>query len=340
MKNKLKILSLFLAATIFASACGTEATALQTMSAERTEQFREAIRNVAESIAEEKTVSPEQEKRTDANEQAEVTQSYIGSPYCVLDGNKPDFPDADKTTEAFESYSDLDSLGRCGVAYANICKELMPTEKRGEIGMIKPTGWHTVRYDDIIQDKYLYNRCHLIGFQLAGENANEKNLVTGTRYMNVDGMLPFENMVADYVQETNHHVLYRVTPVFEGNDLVCRGVEMEAYSVEDHGEDVSFHVFVYNVQPGIEIDYATGDSHVAGGESGQTASEQEESQAGEDDVSNHETSTYVVNTNTGKFHRPDCDAVEKIARHNRKDLETDRETLIAQGYTACGICKP
>lgn len=216
----------------------------------------------------------------------------------------------------------------------------MPTEKRGEIGMIKPTGWHTVRYDDIIQDKCLYNRCHLIGFQLAGENANEKNLVTGTRYMNVDGMLPFENIVADYVQETNHHVLYRVTPVFEGDDLVCRGVEMEAYSVEDHGEDVSFHVFVYNVQPGIEIDYATGDSHVAGGESGQTASGQEESQAGEDDASNHETSSYVVNTNTGKFHRPDCDAVEKIARQNRKDLETDRETLIAQGYTACGICKP
>ncbi len=158
--------------------------------------------------------------------------------------------------------------------------------------------------------------------------------------MNVDGMLPFENMVADYVQETGHHVLYRVTPVFEGNDLVCRGVEMEAYSVEDHGEGISFHVFVYNVQPGIEIDYATGDSHVAGGESGQTVSGQEESQTGEDDSSNHETSSYVVNTNTGKFHRPDCDAVPKIAKQNRKDLESGRETLIAQGYTACGICKP
>ena len=155
MKNKLKILSLFLAATIFASACGTEATALPTMSAERTEQFQEAIRSVAESMAGEETTGPMQERRTETAEQAEAVQSYIGSPYCVLDGNKPDFPDDDKTTEAFEYYSDLDSLGRCGVAYANICKELMPTEKRGEIGMIKPTGWHTVRYDDIIQDKYL-----------------------------------------------------------------------------------------------------------------------------------------------------------------------------------------
>ena len=157
----------------------------------------------------------------------------------------------------FEHYSDLDTLGRCGAAYANICKELMPTEKRGEIGMIKPTGWHTVRYDDIISDKYLYNRCHLIGFQLAGENANEKNLVTGTRYMNVDGMLLFENMIADYVKETDNHVLYRVTPIFVGDDLVCRGVEMEAYSVEDNGEVTSFHVFEYNILPGIEIDYAT-----------------------------------------------------------------------------------
>lgn len=340
MKNKLKILSIFLAAAIFMSACQSGTVIAPTMSAERTEQFQEAIRSVAESMAGEETTGPMQERQTETAEQTEAVQSYLGSPYCVLDGNKPDFPDADKTTEAFEYYSDLDSLGRCGVAYANICKELMPTEKRGEIGMIKPTGWRTVRYDDIIQDKYLYNRCHLIGFQLAGENANEKNLVTGTRYMNVDGMLPFENMVADYVQETDHHVLYRVTPVFEGNDLVCRGVEMEAYSVEDHGEGVSFHVFVYNVQPGIEIDYATGDSHVAGSESGQTTSWQEESQTGEDDSSNHETSSYVVNTNTGKFHHPDCDAVEKIARQNRKDMKTDRETLIAQGYTACGICKP
>lgn len=174
MKNKLKILSIFLAAAIFMSACQSGTVIAPTMSAERTEQFQEAIRSVAESMAGEETTGPMQERRTETAEQTEAVQSYLGSPYCVLDGNKPDFPDADKTTEAFEYYSDLDSLGRCGVAYANICKELMPTEKRGEIGMIKPTGWRTVRYDDIIQDKYLYNRCHLIGFQLAGKTPTKR----------------------------------------------------------------------------------------------------------------------------------------------------------------------
>ena len=172
-------------------------------------------------------------------------------PYCVVNNNQPYF------TDVFENYSELDSLGRCGAAYANICQELMPTEKRGNIGMVKPTGWHTVKYD-CVDGKYLYNRCHLIGFQLAGENANEKNLVTGTRYLNVDGMLPFENMVADYVKETNHHVLYRVTPIFEGDNLLASGVLMEAASVED--DEIRFNVYVYNVQPGVNIDYATGDS--------------------------------------------------------------------------------
>ena len=229
-------------------------------------------------------------------------------------------------------YSDLDTLGRCGAAYANICKELMPTEKRGEIGMIKPTGWHTVRYDDIISDKYLYNRCHLIGFQLAGENANEKNLATGTRYMNVDGMLPFENMIADYVKETDNHVLYRVTPIFVGDDLVCRGVEMEAYSVEDNGEGTSFHVFVYNIQPGIEIDYATGDSWVANSMADIVDDTEEHAQ--------YATTLYVINAKTRKFHFPDCDSVGKISKQNKKERETDRAELIAEGYTPCGSCKP
>lgn len=185
---------------------------------------------------------------------------FSETPYVVLNQNIPNFEESDYTLDAFEQYSDLDELGRCGVAYANICKELMPTEKRGEIGNVKPTGWHTVRYDDLIEGKYLYNRCHLIGFQLAGENANEKNLITGTRYMNVTGMLPFENEVADYVEETNGHVLYRVTPVFKEDNLVASGVEMEAYSVEDKGNGLCFHVYVYNAQPGIKIDYATGES--------------------------------------------------------------------------------
>ena len=188
---------------------------------------------------------------------------YSGSPYVEINGNVPEFTEEELSSDTFEGYSELDSLGRCGVAFANLSLELMPTEDRESIGMIKPSGWHTVRYDDVVEGKYLYNRCHLIGFQLAGENANELNLITGTRYMNVDGMLPFENEVADYIESTGNHVLYRVSPIFEGDELVARGVQMEAYSIEDNGEGIQFNVYVYNVQPGIEIDYATGESQLA-----------------------------------------------------------------------------
>ncbi len=187
---------------------------------------------------------------------------FSGEPYVVINNNQPDFTNEEKTTESYENYSDLDSLGRCGVAEANIGQDLMPTEKRGAIGQVKPTGWHTVKYDQV-EGKYLYNRCHLIGYQLTAENANEKNLITGTRYLNVDGMLPFENLVADYVKETENHVLYRVTPVFEGDNLVASGVLMEAESVEDAGDGVEYCVYVYNIQPGVEIDYATGESHAS-----------------------------------------------------------------------------
>ena len=189
----------------------------------------------------------------------EVIPEYSGNPYVELNGNVPYFTDEELSTTAFELYSELDSLGRCGACYANICKEIMPTEERGSIGMVKPTGWHTVKYD-CITDRYLYNRCHLIGYQLAGENANEKNLITGTRYLNVDGMLPFENEVADYVYETDNHVLYRVTPVFSDDNLVASGVIIEAKSVEDKGAGVQFNVYCYNVQPGISIDYIDGQS--------------------------------------------------------------------------------
>ena len=185
--------------------------------------------------------------------------AYSGSPYVEINGNEPEFSKSDFTTDSFETYSELDSFGRCGTAYANVGQDLMSTEPRSSIGEVKPTGWHTEKYDNV-DGKYLYNRCHLIGYQLTAENANKKNLITGTRYLNVDGMLPFENMVADYIHETGNHVLYRVTPVFDGNNLVASGVEMEAESVEDQGESISFHVFCYNVQPGIDIDYATGDS--------------------------------------------------------------------------------
>lgn len=184
---------------------------------------------------------------------------YSGSPYVEINQNIPDFTKDDMSTKSFEKYSQIDSLGRCGVAFANVGTDLMPTEERGKIGMIKPTGWHTVKYD-IVDGKYLYNRCHLIAYQLTGENANEENLITGTRYMNVEGMLPFENQVADYVRESRNHVLYRVEPVFEGRNLLASGVHMEAKSVEDDGKGISFNVYVYNVQPGIEIDYGTGES--------------------------------------------------------------------------------
>ena len=186
--------------------------------------------------------------------------AYSGDAYVEINGNVPYFTDSELSTTSYEYYSDLDSLGRCGVCMANIGPDLMPTEERGEIGNIKPTGWHTIKYSEIIEGNYLYNRCHLIGFQLAGENDNEKNLITGTRYLNMSGMLPFENMVADYVKETGNHVLYRVTPIFEGDNLVADGVLIEAESVEDNGSGILFNVFCYNIQPGIVIDYATGDS--------------------------------------------------------------------------------
>lgn len=195
---------------------------------------------------------------------AEITDledvpQYDNQPYVTVNNNIPKFDQSDYTTDPFETYSEFDDLGRCGVAFANVCTDIMPTEERGEIGMVKPSGWHTVKYD-VVDGKYLYNRCHLIGYQLAGENANVKNLITGTRYLNIEGMLPFENEVAAYVKESNNHVLYRVTPIFEGNNLVASGVQMEAYSVEDNGEGICFNVYCYNVQPGVEIDYTSGES--------------------------------------------------------------------------------
>jgi len=190
-------------------------------------------------------------------------EAYTDVPYAVVNNNVPYFTERELDNAEFELYSNLDNLGRCGTAYANISRQTMPTDARGDIGQIKPTGWHTYNYGDLVDGNYLYNRCHLIGWQLAGENANEKNLITGTRYMNVEGMLPFENMIADYVKETGNHVLYRVTPVFGGQNLLAYGVLMEAYSLEDNGEGVLFNVFCYNVQPGVIIDYVTGKTELA-----------------------------------------------------------------------------
>lgn len=335
---------------------------------------------------------------------------YSGEAYVELYSNVPNFGKSDLTTKAFEKYSELDDLGRCGVAYANVCEETMPTEKRGNIGMIKPSGWQTVKYDNV-DGKYLYNRCHLIGYQLTAENANEKNLITGTRYLNIEGMLPFENTVADYVKETDNHVLYRVTPIFKGDNLLASGVQIEAYSVEDKGRGVSFNVYCYNVQPDIEIDYSDGSSRLANGtiasislnytkyslEVGQSktfvATTSPESavksvkwyssnskiaavsnsgkvtakKAGTvtitaktsnglkatckvtvkaksgQKVTNSTSSakvTYVLNTNTKKFHYPYCSSVKQMKDKNKKEVTCSRDEVIEMGYDPCKRCNP
>lgn len=336
--------------------------------------------------------------------------AYSGEAYVELNDNVPSFSKNDMTTKAFEKYSELDDLGRCGAAYANVCKETMPTEERGNIGMIKPSGWHTVKYDNV-DGKYLYNRCHLIGYQLTAENANEKNLITGTRYLNIEGMLPFENMVADYIDETDNHVLYRVTPIFKGDNLLASGVQMEAYSVEDKGKGVSFNVYCYNVQPGIEINYSDGTSRLADGTIasitlnyskyaltvGQSktfvASTSPESAAknvtwyssnnkiatvskngnvtalkagtatitaktanglkatckvtvkakSDTTVANNTSSgnvTYVLNTNTKKFHLPNCSSVKDMKDKNKKEVSCSRDEVIDMGYVPCKRCNP
>ena len=281
--------------------------------------------------------------------------AYTGSPSVEVDENEPQFTDDDKSRSGFEDYSELDSLGRCGVAFALIGEETMPTEERGKIGSIKPSGWHTVRYDGLVEDDYLYNRCHLIGFQLAGENANPKNLITGTRYMNVEGMLPYEEEVADYVHRTDNHVLYRVTPVFEGENLVASGVQMEAWSVEDDGAGVSFNVYCYNVQPGISIDYATGESSLAEDDATQSTSEGAAESAGENagDVADENAgdasettaaddveATYVLNTSSKRFHDPSCSSVDSIKEYNKQEFTGSRQKLIDAGYLPCGECNP
>lgn len=272
---------------------------------------------------------PENQQASAGSVSLEEVPAYSGSPYVELDGNQPGFSLEERTTDSFETYSTLDALGRCGPAYACIGQDLMPTEDRESISSVRPTGWVQAEYD-FVEGGSLYNRCHLIGFQLTGENANEENLITGTRYMNVEGMLPFENMVADYIKETGNHVLYRAIPIFEGENLVASGVVMEAFSVEDEGEGVCFHVYVYNVQPGVEIDYATGESW----ETRDSASSALESQAEEQETD------YVLNTSSKKFHLPDCSSVDSMSGKNRQEYHGTREELIAQGYEPCGSCHP
>ncbi len=258
---------------------------------------------------------------------------WSGEPYVAVHGNVPYFEKDELTTAFYEIYAELDRLGRCGVTMACVGRDLMPTEPRESISSVKPSGWENEKYD-FVDGLYVYNRCHLIGFQLTGENANEKNLITGTRYMNVQGMLPFENMVADYVKETGNHVMYRVTPVFEGDNLVASGVLMEAISVEDNGDGVLFCVFCYNVQPGVEIDYADGSNREAGSSADMTTSAEQEADT------DMQVVVYILNISSGKFHLPSCSGVASMSEENRQTYNGSRDDLIEEGYTPCGICNP
>lgn len=255
---------------------------------------------------------------------------YTGKAFVTIQDNQPSFSESELTTKAYEEYGDLDLLGRCGIAMACCGPELMPKdgEERESISHIQPSGWVQQAYD-FVDGEYLYNRCHLIGWQLTAENANERNLITGTRYMNVEGMLPFENMVADYIRETGNHVMYRVKPHFYKTELVCQGVELEAYSVEDHGEGISFHVYCFNLQPGVTIDYQTGDSCLEGETVPSTTQSTTAKGTAED---------FVLNTNSKRVHKPDCGSVGKIAAHNREDFHGTLQALLDQGYEKCGAC--
>lgn len=244
--------------------------------------------------------------------------AYTNSPYVVINENVPDF-DLSKKQDSYQIYSDLDDLGRTLDAEACLSKDMMPTEERNSISSIHPSGWHSIQ-DDSIPGGSLYNRCHLIAYQLTGVN-DERNLITGTRYLNVEGMLPFEEMVADYIRETDNHVLYRVTPYYEGDNLVASGVFMEAYSLEDKGDGICFHVYCYNVMPSVEIDYKTGDSFI--------------------ENSNLDTQIqkdYILNIKSKKIHLPECNGVQTMSDKNKKEVHASIDELQQEGYSICSNC--
>ena len=353
-KNYVKALAVVLclfAAIPFTEGCGTEQINKEvqtTLNTQNEDTYNEDAQN-------EDTQNEDAHNKDTYNEQStgqtfdfSDIPAYAGQPYISVNDNIPFFTDEELSSTSYETYGELDYLGRCTTCVASVGVDLMPTEERGNIGSVKPTGWHTVKYD-FVDGKYLYNRCHLIGYQLTGENANEKNLITGTRYLNIEGMLPFENMVADYVKETKNHVMYRVTPVFDGENLLAAGVLMEGKSVEDNGDGVLFCVFAYNVQPGVTIDYATGESY-ADGTDGVTAEPETASQVTDDAASSQamdnaaaelsEEQTYILNTNTQKFHKPDCKSVETIKPQNYAEFTGAREELLAAGYEPCKNCNP
>ncbi len=280
--------------------------------------------------------------------------AYSGSASVVVNNNVPGFSADEITTGSYESYGELDALGRCTPAMACLGKDLMPTEERQSISMVKPTGWDNEKYPGLVDSDppYLYNRCHVIGFQLTGENANEQNLITGTRYMNVEGMLPYENEVANYVRSTSNHVMYRVTPVFDGNNLLCNGVRIEAYSVEDKGKGISFNVYCYNVQPGVIINYTDGSNKADSGYKKTVTADEfiftgsgsgtsvDRSTTDQPETTVPAGTTYVVNTNSGKFHDSSCDSVKDMKEKNKMYFEGTRDELIRDQYEPCGRCNP
>jgi len=374
-KRLITQLSLWLALLLAFTGCAESTVTSQdnTYAIEQLAAIPSELLEASETAVSEPESGQPQENASDTQESQQVTSAtdvptgegtsafslweipaYSGTPYTEVNGNQPYFTEEELTTQSFETYSELDSLGRCGVAYANVGQDLMPTEPRGEIGAVKPTGWHLVKYDNV-DGKYLYNRCHLIAYMLAAENANPQNLITGTRYLNVQGMLPFETKVCDYVKNTGNHVLYRVTPIFDGDNLLADGVLMEAYSVEDAGEGICFCVFAYNVQPGIGIDYATGDNWA---ESSGTYQSTAASVAVETPAPQPETDTtvqtspelsapqesqgitYVLNTNTKKFHYPTCSSVDDMKEKNKQIYTGSREEVINMGYVPCKRCNP
>ena len=283
------------------------------------------------------------QEETDLYPLPEGIAPYSGNPYVVLNSNKPQFTAEEITTQSFEFYSELDNLGRCGYAIACVGKDLMPTIPRGDIGGVTPSGWVNKKYDtSIVSGGYIYNRCHLLGWQLTGEDANKKNLITGTKYINIEGMLPFENEIADYVKETGNHVMYRVTPIFVGNNLVASGVQLEAYSVEDSGAEICFNVFSYNIQPGIVIDYSTGENWLAGEsnapkEPEATEATEKGTDAGDDE---DDVEVFILNTKTKKIHKSTCSNARDISVANKAEHVGDFSGLLNQGYTTCGNCNP
>lgn len=387
-RRKIWVLAAAASAMLALSACGGSAAEApaQESAAEAEETVPEEAQEEPSDTAGESEPDEQTQEQQEPDQQLSDTgfsisdiEEYTDQAYVEINDNKPYFSEEDLTEQSFEYYSDLDELGRCGTAYACIGIDLMPTEERGSISQVKPTGWKSVEYD-VVDGKHLYNRCHLIGFQLSGENANEKNLITGTRYLNVDGMLPFENMIADYVEETENHVLYRVTPVFEGDNLVASGVLLEAQSVEDQGEDIQFCTYVYNVQPGVEIDYETGESRLAEAElQSQEPAEEPESEPSlpepteepesepplpepTDDRKSEPASQeqaeepepepevaaeaeprgtdYILNTSTKKFHYPSCGSVGQMKESNKEFYTGSRDDVIARGYDPCKKCNP